>query len=79
MDSLPSQRYLRWLGHVHLRNDGRITKGVLDRQLTTGVRKVKRPALQFMDTCKSDLKACEIDPNNWEDILQVIMPAGDGQ
>ena len=67
MDSLPSQRRLRWLGHVHHRNDGRIPKGVLYIQLTTGVRKVRRPALQFMDACKCNLKACKIDPNNWED------------
>ena len=33
----------------------------------TGVRKAGRPALRFMDACKRDLKACEIDPNNWED------------
>ena len=67
MDSLPSQRRLRWLGHVHHRNDGRIPKGVLYIQLTTGVRKVRRPALQFMDACKCNLKACKIDPHNWED------------
>ena len=67
MDSLLSQRRLRWLGHVHHRNDGRIPKEVLYRQLTTGVRKVRHPALRFMDACKCDLKACKIHPNNWED------------
>ena len=45
---------------------GRIPKEVLYGQLTTGVRKVGHPALRFMDASKRDLKACEIDPNNWE-------------
>ena len=67
MDSLLSKHHLRWLGHVHHRNDGRIPKEVLYRQLTTGVRKVNSPALQFTDACKCNLKASEIDPNNWDD------------
>ena len=45
---------------------GLIPKEVLYGQLTTGVRKVGLPTLPFMNACKRDLKACEIDPNNWE-------------
>ena len=66
LHSLLSRRRLRWLGHVHRMDVGRIPKQVLYGQLSTGVRKVGRPALRFMDACKRDLKACEIDPNNWE-------------
>ena len=45
MHFLLSQRRLRWLGHVHWMDDGRIPKEVLYGQLTAGVRKVGRPAL----------------------------------
>lgn len=40
MYSLLSQRRLRWLGHVHRMNDGRILKEVLHGQLTTGESKL---------------------------------------
>ena len=67
MPSLCSQRRLRWLGHVHRMDDGRIPKKVLFGQLKTGVRKAGRPALRFMEAYKRDLKTCEIDPSNWDD------------
>ena len=65
--SLLSQRRLRWFGHVHRMDDGHIPKDVLYGQLTTGVKKVGRHALRFMNARKRDLKVCEIDPNTWED------------
>ena len=67
MPSLRSQRRLRWLGHVHRMDDGRIPKEVLFGQMKIGVRKAGRPALRFMEANKRDLKTCEIDPNNWVD------------
>lgn len=67
MPSLCSQRRLRWLGHVHRMDDGRIPKKVLFGQLKTGVRKAGRPALRFMEANKRDLKTCEIDPSNRDD------------
>ena len=78
MHSLLSQRRLRWLGPVHRMDDGHIPKKVLYRQLITGVGKVGCAALRFKDAWKRDLKACEIDPNNWED-LRLIVLAWDGQ
>ena len=76
--ALPPQRRLRWLGPVHRMDDGHIPKKVLYRQLITGVGKVGCAALRFKDAWKHDLKACEIDPNNWED-LRLIVLAWDGQ
>ena len=67
MYSLLSQRRLRWLGPVHRMDDGHIPEKVLYGQSITGVGKVGCAALRFIDACKPDLKACEIDPNNWED------------
>ena len=60
------QRRLRWLGHVHRMNDGRIPKDVLYRELTTGHLSVGRPALRFKDICRRDLKLTDIDVDNWE-------------
>ena len=67
MHSLLNERRLRWLGRVHRMDDGHVPKKVLYGQLITGVGKVGCAALRFMDACKPDLKAYEIDPNNWED------------
>ena len=67
MHSFLSKRCLRWPEHVHCMDDGRILTEVLYGQLSTGVRKVRRPALRFMDACKGDLKAREVEPNIWED------------
>ena len=78
MHSLLSQRRLRWLGPVHHMDDGHIPKKVLYRQLITGVGKVGCAALRFKDAWKHDLKACDFDPNNWED-LRLIVLAWDGQ
>ena len=60
MHSILSQRRLRWLGHVHRMDDGRIPKESLYGQLKTGVRKVGRLVLRFKDASKRDLKACKI-------------------
>lgn len=67
MHSLLSQRHLtRQLRHLHPMGDRRIPKEILYGQLGTGVRKVEPPALRFKDARRRDLKAWEIDPNNWE-------------
>ena len=36
----------------------------------------RAPPVRFMDACKGDLKACEIDPNNWEDAASDRAVAG---
>ena len=53
MYSILSQRRLRWLGHTHRMDDGRIPNEDLYWQLTTGVRQVERPALRSKDACKT--------------------------
>ena len=68
MYSIPSQRRLRWLGHVRRMEDGRTPKDVLYGWLTSGSRRVGRPAaLRSKDTCKRDMKTCKIDTDCWED------------
>ena len=60
------QRRMRWLGHVHRMEDGRIPKDLLYGELAEGERSRGRPLLRFRDVCKRDMKALEIDCKTWE-------------
>ncbi|PFX17198.1 Craniofacial development protein 2 [Stylophora pistillata] len=69
MPSIPTlliQRRLRWLGHVHRMDPGRLPRQVLYGELREGVRRTGRPLLRFKDVCKRDLQLTEINPNTWE-------------
>ena len=65
-----SQYRLRWLGHVRRMEDGRIPKDLLYGKLAEGKRNIGRPSLRFKDTCKRDMKALNIDTNEWEEITE---------
>ena len=56
------------IGHVRRMEDGRIPKDILYGELAVGKRSRGRPKLSFKDLCNRDMKALEIDPENWEDI-----------
>ena len=64
--TLLCQRRLRWIGHVHRMEDGRIRKDLFYGELADGKRNVGRPKLLFKDVCKRNMKACNINPNTWE-------------
>ena len=66
INALLTQRRLRWLGHVHRMDDGRLPKDVLYGQLATGTRSVGRPLLRFTDACKRDLRRGGADVESWE-------------
>ena len=66
MFTLLKQRRMRWLGHVVRMDDGRIPKDLLYGELVQGKRPTGRPQLRFKDVCTRDLKALNIDQNNWE-------------
>ena len=68
MFTLLRQRRLRWLGHVHRMEDGRIPKDILYGQLATGKRDTGRPQLRYRDVVKRDLKAIEINTEHWEEL-----------
>lgn len=68
MYTLLRQRRLRWLGHVHRMDDGRIPKDLLYGELKLGVRGKGRPQLRYKDVCKRDMKALEIDETSWEGV-----------
>ena len=63
-----TQRRLRWLGHVHRMDDGRLPKDILYGQLAVGTRAVGRPLLRFTDVCKRDMCRGGADAGTWEDI-----------
>ena len=61
MFTLIRQRRLRWLGHVHRMEDGRIPKDILYGQIATGKRDTGRHQLRFRDVIKRDLKALKVN------------------
>ena len=70
MCSLLRQRRLRWLGHVRRMDDGRIPKGILYAELTSGKIQIGRPQLRFKDVCKNDIRCFGIAPSSWENLAQ---------
>ena len=62
------QRRLRWLGHVHRMEDGRIPKDILYGELMKGKRNTGRPHLRYKDVCKRDMKALDMNPESWEEL-----------
>ena len=62
------QRRLRWLGHVHRMDDGRIPKDIMYGELASGRRPTGRPAPRFRDVCKRDMKLININSNTWESL-----------
>ncbi len=68
MYTLLRQCRMRWLGHVHRMEDGRIPKDILYGELASGKRSVGRPQLRYKDVCKRDMKTLNINSENWEDV-----------
>ena len=66
MHTMLSKRRLRWLGHVHRMDTGRLPREILYGELARGSRLVGRPNLRYKDMCKKDLKDFDIDLDNWE-------------
>ena len=65
--TLLRQRILRWLGHVHHMDDGRIPKVILYGELASGRRSTGRPQLRYKDVVKRDMKALDTNTATWED------------
>jgi len=60
------QKNLRWSGHVHRMENGRLPKQILYSQLCEGSRGIGRPKLRFKDTVKRNLKAKQIPIGSWQ-------------
>ena len=57
MMSILRERRLRWLGHVHRMDPGRIPKDLLYGQLAVGTRPTRRPRHRYKDVCKREGEA----------------------
>ena len=68
ISSILCKRRLRWLGHVHRMDDQRLPKQLLYSELTSGSRNRGRPKLRYKDTCKRDLKRCNINHSTWNQL-----------
>ena len=69
MFTLLCQHHLHWLGYVHRMEDGCIPKDLLYGELATGARCRGLPQLYFKELCKWDMKACNIDTESWEALV----------
>ena len=57
---------MRWAGHVVRMEDFRLPKQMFYGELTTGKRPQHKPRKRFKDVIKDNLKALELDVDDWE-------------
>ena len=60
------QRRLRWLGHVHRMEGGRLPKDILYGEFYNVPRRTGRPKLRYKDVIKRDMAGFHISPQSWE-------------
>ena len=61
---------LRWVGHVKRMSDDRIPKQLLYGELRDGKRTQGGQRKRYKDTIKHNLKACGIQVDDWESIVE---------
>ena len=59
------QRRLRWLGHVHRMEDGRLPKDILYGEFYNAPPRTGRPKLRYKDVIKRDMAGFYISPQSW--------------
>jgi len=66
LTSITRQRGLRWRGHVHRMEDGRLPKAILYGEFYNAPRRTCRPKLRYKDVVKRDTASFHISPQSWE-------------
>ena len=66
VESIMTQRQLRWLGHVIRMPSHRLPRRILYGQLHLGQRSAGGQKKRLKDQMKSTLKRCQIDPSSLE-------------
>ena len=65
-NTIIGQRRLRWLGHIHRMEDGRLPKDILYSEFYNAPRRTGRPKLRYKDVIKRDMGGFHISPQSWE-------------
>ena len=60
------QRRLRWLGHFHRMEAGRLPKDIHYGEFYNAPRRTGRPKLRYKDAIKRDMAGFNISPQSWE-------------
>lgn len=68
IESYLMRRQLRWCGHVARMSEQRVAKRILYSELQEGKRKHGGQLLRFKDVLKRHMKACDVDPSQWEEL-----------
>jgi len=70
MENVLIEKNLRWLGHVHRMDRGRLPRQLLYSQLCSGSRNQGRPRLRYKDVAKRNIKRRGIDLDSWQSLAQ---------
>lgn len=68
LETILSQRQLRWLGHTIRMPANRLPRKILYSELAEGTRKAGGPKKRYKDHIKTTLKKCAITPSNLEEL-----------
>jgi len=66
IETILSQRQLRWLGHTIRMPANRLPRKILYSELAEGSRRAGGPKRRFKDHMKTTLKKCAFNPSNLE-------------
>lgn len=66
IETILSQRQLRWLGHTIRMPANRLPRKILYSELAEGSRRAGGPKKRFKDHMKTTLKKCAFNPSNLE-------------
>ena len=76
MHSIPSERRLRWLGHVHRIGSERIPRALFYGELATDLRKRGHPCLRYKDVCRKEMLLASIDQQHGKPLLRSAPSGG---